>query len=238
MTPTPRTSSRRPPRPTRCCRTPTGAPPMTATATTGCAAAATRRTSRASARSSDIFEAFFGGGAGGGGFGSIFGGGAAGGPAQGGDVAVSAEITLKQAAEGAAVEVAYDAVARCEHCHGNGAEPGTPIETCPKCEGTGQLRRISRTPFGQVVQAAACDQCGGDGKIAQRRRAANARAAGRKVERGQGRRSTFPRGSTTASGSGSPAAATPASTAAPPATCTSRSASARTRASCATRMTS
>ena len=115
----------------------------------------------------DIFEAFFGGGGGGSGFGNIFGGGAAGGPAQGGDVSVGAEITLQQAASGAAVEVAYDAVARCEHCRGNGAEPGTPIETCPKCGGAGQLRVVSRTPFGQVVRAAACDQCGGDGRVAK-----------------------------------------------------------------------
>jgi molecular chaperone DnaJ len=114
---------------------------------------------------SDIFEAFFGGG-GTGGFGSVFGGGGrAGGPVQGGDVAVGAEITLQQAASGAAVEVSYDAVTLCEHCHGNGAEPGTPIETCPKCGGTGQLRVVQRTPFGQVVRAAACDQCGGDGRV-------------------------------------------------------------------------
>jgi molecular chaperone DnaJ len=115
----------------------------------------------------DIFEAFFGGGAGSGGFGNIFGGGAAGGPAQGGDVSVGAEVTLQQAATGAAVEVAYEAVARCEHCRGNGAEPGTPIETCPKCGGAGQLRAVSRTPFGQVVRAAACDMCGGDGRVAK-----------------------------------------------------------------------
>jgi molecular chaperone DnaJ len=117
----------------------------------------------------DIFEAFFGGGGGGGagGFGNIFGGGAAGGPAQGGDVSVGAEITLQQASTGAAVEVAYEGVARCEHCRGNGAEPGTPIETCPKCGGAGQLRAVSRTPFGQVVRAAACDMCGGDGRVAK-----------------------------------------------------------------------
>jgi molecular chaperone DnaJ len=112
----------------------------------------------------DIFEAFFGGG-GGGGFGSVFGGGRPGGPAQGGDVALGAEITLEQAARGAAVEVAYEAVARCEHCNGNGAEPGTPIETCAKCGGSGQLRAVSRTPFGQVVRAAACDVCQGEGKV-------------------------------------------------------------------------
>ena len=108
----------------------------------------------------DIFEAFFGGGA----FGGAFGGGPAG-PAVGGDVGVATEITLQQAASGAQVEVSFDAVERCEHCHGNGAEPGTPIETCPNCQGTGQLRAVTRTPFGQVVRAMACDVCGGDGRV-------------------------------------------------------------------------
>ncbi len=112
----------------------------------------------------DIFEAFFGGG---GGFASAFGGGRPGGPAQGADIAAAAEIGLAQAAHGASVEVSFEAVDRCEHCRGNGAEPGTPIETCERCGGTGQLRAVSRTPFGQVVRAAACDVCGGDGRIAK-----------------------------------------------------------------------
>ncbi len=110
----------------------------------------------------DIFEAFFGGG---GAFGSSAFGGRPGGPSQGGDVAVSTEITLAQAATGAAVEVSFDAVERCERCRGNGAEPGTPIETCPTCGGSGQLRAVSRTPFGQVVRATVCDACNGDGRI-------------------------------------------------------------------------
>jgi len=116
----------------------------------------------------DIFDAFFGGGGGGGGgggFGGIFGSGGRTGPTQGGDLAVTVEIDLAEAARGVRTEVAYDAVARCERCHGNGAEPGTPIETCERCGGSGQLRAVSRTPFGQVVRAAACDSCGGEGRI-------------------------------------------------------------------------
>ncbi len=105
----------------------------------------------------DIFDAFFGGG-------DPF-GGAAGGRVQGGDAAVEVEITLEQAARGAAVEVIYDQVDRCEHCHGNGAEPGTPIETCPRCEGSGRLRAVSRTAFGQLVREHVCDVCGGDGRV-------------------------------------------------------------------------
>jgi molecular chaperone DnaJ len=113
----------------------------------------------------DIFEAFFGGG-GASGLGSIFGTqGRAGGPAQGADVAAVAQVSLLEASQGAAVDVDFDAVTLCENCKGNGAEPGTPIESCPKCGGTGQLRAVSRTPFGQVVRAAACDVCHGDGRV-------------------------------------------------------------------------
>src|SRR5438270_12493751 len=130
----------------------------------------------------DIFEAFFGGG---GAFGDLFGmgGGArAGGAIQGGDVAVTAEVDLAQAAQGDAVEVSYEAVVTCEHCHGNGAEPGTPVETCPRCQGTGQLRAVSRTPFGQVMRTAVCDMCNGDGRVA-RDPCKECRGRGRKVER-------------------------------------------------------
>jgi molecular chaperone DnaJ len=107
----------------------------------------------------DIFDAFFGGG-------DPF-GGSTGGPAHGGDVAVAVEISLDQAAAGAQVEVEYELIDRCEHCHGNGAEPGTPIETCRRCEGLGQLRMVSRTAFGQLVRTQVCDVCGGDGKVPQ-----------------------------------------------------------------------
>jgi molecular chaperone DnaJ len=98
----------------------------------------------------DLFDAFFGGGSGGG----------RQGPMAGGDVAVAVEINLIAAAHGETVEVVYEAVDRCEHCHGNGAEPGTPINTCERCGGAGQLQASTRTPFGQMVRAVVCDVCG------------------------------------------------------------------------------
>jgi molecular chaperone DnaJ len=102
----------------------------------------------------DLFNAFFGGG------------GAAAGPAQGEDVAVAVEIDLIEAARGVRKEVAFQAIDRCEHCNGNGAEPGTPIETCERCGGVGQLQAVTRTPFGQMVRTVACDVCHGDGRVA------------------------------------------------------------------------
>ena len=169
---------------------------------------ARRRT--ASAPSRDIFDAFFGG--------DPFGGGAAAARArvQGGDMGVEVEITLEQAARGATVEVAYDAVAPCERCHGNRAEPGTPIETCERCGGSRAaaggdphgvrpdgarpgLRRLRRR--GQGGRARRARECGGRGQQAVR-----------------ARRSTWTsrRASPTSSASASPAAATRASAAGPP----------------------
>ena len=110
---------------------------------------------------SDLFSAFFGAG----GFDAAFGGTRMrGGPVQGGDVAVAAAIDLVDAAHGRQVEVSYDVRGRCGTCNGNGAKPGTPIETCARCQGAGQLQAVSRTAFGQLVRNVVCDVCGGDGR--------------------------------------------------------------------------
>jgi molecular chaperone DnaJ len=74
-------------------------------------------------------------------------------------------VDLADVLGGTSVEVAFEVIAACPRCHGNGAEPGTEIVTCEQCGGTGQLRAVSRTPFGQVVRAAVCDVCGGDGRV-------------------------------------------------------------------------
>jgi molecular chaperone DnaJ len=108
----------------------------------------------------DIFDAFFGGDP----FGAAFGRGG-GGRIQGGDIAVEVEIPLAEAATGVTVDVTYELVDTCERCRGNGAEPGTPIETCPTCGGAGRVRAVTRTAFGQLVREQACDTCGGDGRI-------------------------------------------------------------------------
>jgi molecular chaperone DnaJ len=107
---------------------------------------------------SDLFEAFFGGGA----FASRSG------PFAGEDVAAQVEVSLLDAARGSKIDVAFDAIVRCEHCHGNGAEPGTPIQTCARCGGHGQLQAATRTPFGQMVRTMVCDACHGDGRVAEK----------------------------------------------------------------------
>ena len=105
----------------------------------------------------DIFDALFGGDPFGGGFGRH--------RAAGADIGAVVEIELEDVLSDQQPEVSFEAVSVCDRCRGNGAEPGTPIETCDRCGGTGQLREVSRGIFGQVVRAMPCDRCGGDGRI-------------------------------------------------------------------------
>ena len=106
----------------------------------------------------DIFSTFFG---------DAFGGGFARGPSPGGDILAVADVSLHDVLEGTESEVRFEAVGICEHCSGNGAEPGTPIHTCERCEGSGQIQEQMRSVFGQVVRAMPCDRCGGDGRVAE-----------------------------------------------------------------------
>ncbi len=105
----------------------------------------------------DIFQAFFGSG-------DPFGFGESG-PADGADVGAVVEISLEEVLGGVQREAGFEAVRACEHCSGNGAEPGTPIHSCERCGGAGQLRQVTRTAFGQMVRAVVCDACSGDGKV-------------------------------------------------------------------------
>jgi molecular chaperone DnaJ len=113
----------------------------------------------------DILSSFFGGGDSP--FGDLFGRGR-GGPAQGGDVGVEVEVTLSEVVTGVRREVSFEAVSVCEHCRGNGAEPGTPIRSCQTCGGAGRVQQVRRTAFGQLVQTGACPTCDGQGRVPER----------------------------------------------------------------------
>jgi molecular chaperone DnaJ len=108
---------------------------------------------------SDIFSAFFGD--------DLFGVGARGGRRRGADLAAEVTIELTEAANGVARDVPYRVAVLCPRCAGNGAEPGTPITTCPTCGGAGQVQQVARSVFGQFVRSQPCPQCHGDGRVVE-----------------------------------------------------------------------
>ena len=90
-------------------------------------------------------------------FSGIFGGGFGGfqqrtGPPRGSDLQTQIEITLEQASTGKEVELNLNRQVKCSRCEGNGAEPGTDVSTCPKCNGTGRIQVRTQSIFGQMVR--------------------------------------------------------------------------------------
>ena len=96
-------------------------------------------------------------------FGEIFGGGRGGQSKvyRGADLRYNLEITLEQAAKGFETKIRIPSVSQCETCGGSGARPGSQPQTCPTCQGAGQVR-ISQGPF-SIAQT--CPRCHGAGSI-------------------------------------------------------------------------
>ena len=109
----------------------------------------------------DIFDMFFGG-QGRGGFGTRR---SKSGPQRGADLRLDLEITFEEAAFGVEKEVRLNREDTCEHCQGSGAEPGSEIEVCPDCHGTGEIQFTQNTMFGQMVNVRPCSRCHGQGRI-------------------------------------------------------------------------
>jgi molecular chaperone DnaJ len=103
---------------------------------------------------SDIFEGIFGGAAAGGGRGraNVY---------RGADLRYNLEITLEEAARGTETKIRIPALEECDTCHGSGAKSGTQPQTCPTCQGHGQVRM--QQGFFSIQQT--CPRCHGSGKV-------------------------------------------------------------------------
>jgi molecular chaperone DnaJ len=100
---------------------------------------------------------------------SIFGGGRSSrrpsGPAKGADLRYNLEITYVEAYQGVKKQITINREEICPTCKGDGAKPGSKIENCKACNGTGTVRTIKNTIFGQTQTTRTCDVCKGSGKI-------------------------------------------------------------------------
>jgi molecular chaperone DnaJ len=108
---------------------------------------------------SDLFNDLFGFGFGFGGFGqrrsSDYG------VAKGRDIRKSIHITLEDAFSGTKKSIALSFTETCAGCQGSGAKDGKAFQSCPTCQGKGQVVH-SRGAF---ILTTTCGTCGGSGKI-------------------------------------------------------------------------
>ncbi len=122
----------------------------------------------------DIFSAFgdiFGSGFGGTIFEEVFGAGARGGRRRtgqgqpGSDLRIQLALTLEEIATGVDKKLKVRKQKKCGTCNGSGARSASGRTTCPQCQGSGELRQVSRSMFGQFVNITTCPSCDGEGTI-------------------------------------------------------------------------
>jgi molecular chaperone DnaJ len=115
----------------------------------------------------DIFESIFSG----------FAGGAPGGgqpqqrrrsgPVRGDDLRLDLKLDFREAVFGGEKEIRISHLETCEVCSGSGAKSGTRPRTCSTCSSSGQVRRVTRTPFGSFTQVSTCPTCDGTGTVVE-----------------------------------------------------------------------
>jgi molecular chaperone DnaJ len=121
------------------------------------------------------FSAFSGAGGFGDIFETFFGGGGAGkshkqkGPRPGSDIEFQLPLSFEEAAFGTEKDLMVTKAVQCDHCHATGAEPGSKSITCKTCNGTGEIRQVRQTLFGQMATSMQCKECFGEGRVHEKK---------------------------------------------------------------------
>ena len=82
-------------------------------------------------------------------------------PRRGADLRYVCEINLEEVVSGTKKEIEFETDEQCEECFGQGTEKGHKPETCPTCQGRGQVVRSQ----GFFSVATTCPNCRGEGQI-------------------------------------------------------------------------
>jgi len=104
----------------------------------------------------DLFETFFSGTAG---------AQRRAGTQRGADLRYDLTITFEEAVFGCQKEIELPRWETCTNCRGSGAQPCTSTARCSSCQGTGEIRRVQQSIFGQFVNVTMCERCRGEGRV-------------------------------------------------------------------------
>jgi molecular chaperone DnaJ len=83
----------------------------------------------------------------------------------GSDLRVRLSLTLEEIAGGVEKKIKVKRQKKCDICSGSGAKSTSGKSACPQCGGSGELRQVSRSMFGQFVNITMCPSCEGEGRI-------------------------------------------------------------------------
>jgi len=81
------------------------------------------------------------------------------------DIEDHIEISFEEAMFGIKKDVPIERYTPCDTCEGTGAEDPSSVKTCPECEGSGRIRRMSQSGFGTIIRESGCNICNGTGRV-------------------------------------------------------------------------
>ncbi|HEX7733246.1 MAG TPA: molecular chaperone DnaJ [Ktedonobacteraceae bacterium] len=84
---------------------------------------------------------------------------------RGADLRYDLTITFEEAVFGCQKDIELPRWENCTTCSGSGAAPGTSTARCSACQGTGEIRRVQQSIFGQFVNVTMCERCRGEGRV-------------------------------------------------------------------------
>lgn len=100
-------------------------------------------------------------------FSTFFGGGGQRGPRsrmeRGQDALLRVEVDLADVIFGVHQDIDIDTAVTCETCNGSCCQPGTSVQTCDICGGSGVIQRAVRSLLGNVMTSNPCGSCRGYG---------------------------------------------------------------------------
>lgn len=101
-------------------------------------------------------------------------------PKEGEDLQIALEINLEDVLNGVKKTVSLNKEIVCKACSGTGAEPGSKINSCSTCHGTG---KVGRNMMGMFSFQTTCPHCGGSGKGDPEKPCKECKGEGRKREK-------------------------------------------------------
>lgn len=103
---------------------------------------------------------------------------------KGGDLRISLPIDLEEIYSGVSKTIKVKRYETCKECNGLGTASGHMPSRCITCNGSGELRQVTRSILGQFVNVTECPRCNGTGEIITNpcRKCAGAGRISKKVE--------------------------------------------------------
>ena len=88
------------------------------------------------------------------------------GPQKGNDLRYTVDVTFEESFTGVHKEIVVNKNEKCDNCKGSGAKPGTSVQTCSVCHGTGKVKKAqSLAGFATIQTVVTCENCRGTGKV-------------------------------------------------------------------------